>query len=229
MDFQNYWYLLMLLVLAGVTVFLFLKKTIVFITEIKYMLPAIIFSGAIFILFDNRLLETGIIEFNQNYLFGKSIYNLPIEEWLYLLIMSLFTFSIYLLVSAKFENFEKTNLFVPISVLLLVGISYIAWTTRDKLIPFFISFLLAIYFAYTLFRKRFYPHLAKFYISFLVSVVPFLIIRAFVNSIPVIIYSSEYIFGIRLFNMPIEEFGYLFLLMLINFTIFEYLRNNQLY
>jgi hypothetical protein len=35
--------------------------------------------------------------------------------------------------------------------------------------------------------------------------------------------------GIRLISVPVEEFANLFLLMLINITIFEYLRDNQLY
>ena len=229
MDFQNYWYLLMLLILAGLTLFLVLKKALVFVMEIKYMLPAIIFSGAIFILFNSRLVETGIMEFNPNFLSGKTIYRLPIEEWLYLLMISLLSFAVYFLVSAKFERLEKINLMVGISVVLLLGIAYVAWTTRDKLIPFFISFLLSIYFAYTLFRKQFYPYLAKFYISYLIMAVPFLLIRAILNSLPVSMYNNEHIFGIVLFNTPIEEFGYLFMLMLINITIFEYLRKNQLY
>jgi lycopene cyclase domain-containing protein len=229
MDFQNYWYLLALLGLFGLTMFLFLKKTIVFVIEFKYMLPAIIFSGAIFILFNSRLLETGIIEFNPSFILGNKLYYLPIEEWIYLIIISILSFSVYLLVSAKYEKLGKTNLFVAISIVFLAGFAFIAWTTRDILIPFFISFLLAIYLAYTLFRKRFNQHLGKFYISYLFTLAPFFTIRAVINSLPVVIYNNEYIYGIRLFNMPIEEFGYLFLLMLINITIFEYLRNNQLY
>jgi lycopene cyclase domain-containing protein len=229
MDFQNYWYFFLLLALAGLTAFLLLKKTIVFIMEFKYMLPAILFSGAIFILFNNRLLETGILDFNQKYLVGKTLYHLPIEEWFYLLIISLLSFAVYLLVSVKFEKTGNQYILLALSVVLLAGIAYVAWSTRDKLIPFFISFLLAIYFAYTLFRKRFQEHLAKFYISFLITAVPFFISKAILNSLPVIIYSNEHIFGIRLINMPVEEFGYLFLLMLINITIFEYLRNNHLY
>ena len=173
MDFQNYWYLILLFVLAGLTMFLFLKKTIVFVMEFKYMLPAIIFSGAIFILFNSRLLETGINEYNLNFILGKRLYYLPVEEWIYLFIISILSFSVYLLVSAKFEKLEKTNLFVAISVVLLAGFAFVAWTARDILIPFFISFLLAIYLAYTLFRKRFNQHLGKFYISYLFTLAPF--------------------------------------------------------
>jgi len=229
MDFQNFWYLLILLVLAGVTMFLFVKKSIVFITELKYMLPAIIFSGAVFIMLNIRLVNSGIIHFNTNYLLGKYIFNLPIEEWLFLLIISFFAFSVYILVSVKFADFEKSNLFYVLSIVLLLGFGFVAWSSRQKLVPFFIFFLLVIYFGYTLFRNRFKIHLTKFYISYLIVVIPFFLIKIVLNTLPVILYNNEFILGIRLLNMPVEEFGNLFLLMLINITIFEYLRDNHLY
>ena len=229
MEFQNYWYLLILLALAGITLFLFIKKSIVFIMELKYMLPAIIFSGAVFIMLNIRFLESGIISFNANYLIGKNIFNLPVEEWLFLLILSLFSFSVYVLIAERFGNFDKPNLFMGISVVLLLGFGFEAWFSRQKLVPFFIFFLLVIYFGYTLFRKRFKVHLTKFYISYFFVAIPFFLINAFSNTLPVILYNNEHTLGIRLFNMPVEQFGYLFLLMLINITIFEYLRDNHLY
>ncbi len=229
MEFQNYWYLLILMLLAGVTLFLFIKKSIVFITELKYMMPAIIFSGAIFIMLNIRFLQSGIISFNENFLVGKYILNLPLEEWLFLLIISLFAFSVYILVNVTFENFEKPNLFYIISILLLVGFAYEAWFSREKLVPFFVFFLLAIYFGYTLFRNRFKPHLTKFYITYFIVVFPFFLIKFVLNSLPVILYNNDFTLGIRLAGVPVEQFANLFLLMLINITIFEYLRDNHLY
>lgn len=229
MEFQNYWYLLILLVLAGVTLFLFIKKSIVFIMELKYMLPAIIFSGAIFTMLNIRFLQSGIISFNENFLVGKYILNLPLEEWLFLLIISLFAFSVYVLVNVKFEKFEKPNLFFIVSVLLLVVIAYEAWFSREKLVPFFVFFLLAIYFGYTLFRNRFKPHLTKFYITYFIVVVPFFLIKIVLNALPVILYNNDFTLGIRLIGVPVEQFANLFLLMLVNITIFEYLRDNHLY
>ncbi len=229
MEFQNYWYLLLLFIMAVVTLFLFVKKTIVFFTEIKYMIPAIIFSGAIFILLNLRLLETGIISFNSNYLAGKYLLNLPIEEWLFLLIISLFSFSVYILVNVNLANFDKPNLFLIISVILLLFFGFEAWISRQKLVPFFIFFLLTVYFGYTIFRNRFKMHLSKFYVSYGIAVIPFFLFKGFLYSLPVILCENEHILGIRLFNVPIEEFGFFFLLMLINITIFEYLRDHRLY
>lgn len=229
MEFQNYWYLLILFVLAGLTLFLFIKKSIVFIMELKYMLPAIIFSGTIFIMLKIRFLQSGFISFNENFLMHKNILNLPIEEWLFLLVISFFAFSVYILVNVKFEKFNKPNLFYVVSILLLIGFAYEAWYSRQKLIPFFVFFLLSIYFGYTLFRNRFKPHLTKFYISYFIVVIPFFLIKIFLNTLPVILYNNDFTLGIRLISVPVEEFANLFLLMLINITIFEYLRDNQLY
>lgn len=192
-------------------------------------MPAIVFSGAVFVMLNIRFLNSGIISFNSNYLTGKYILNLPIEEWLFLLIISLFSFSVYILVTVKFANFDKPNLFFGLSILLLLVFAYVGWTSRPKIIPFFIFFLLVIYFGYTLFRNRFKIHLAKFYISYLIVVSPFFLIKAVLNTLPVILYNNDYTLGIWLMNMPVEEFGNLFLLMLINITIFEYLRDNHLY
>jgi lycopene cyclase domain-containing protein len=215
--------------MAGVTMFLFVMKTIVFFTELKYMIPAIIFSGAIFIMLNIRFLEAGIIGFNPNYLVGKNILNLPVEEWLFLLIISLFSFSVYILVTVKFANFEKPNLFLAISIVLLLFFGFEAWYSRQKLVPFFIFFLLTIYFGYTIFRNRFKQHITKFYVSWFIAVIPFFLIKGILNTLPVILYSNEYTLGIRFFSVPVEEFAYFFLLMLINITIFEYLRNSHLY
>lgn len=193
------------------------------------MLPAIIFSGAIFIMLNIRFLQTGVISFNGNYLTGKNILTLPVEEWLFLLIFSLFAFSVYILVNVTFEKFEKPNLFYVLSILLLVGFAFEAWYSRQKLVPFFVFFLLTIYFGYTLFRNRFKPHLTKFYISYFIVLIPFFLIKLVLNSLPVILYNSDFTLGIRLAGVPVEQFANLFLLMLINITIFEYLRDNHLY
>jgi lycopene cyclase domain-containing protein len=114
-------------------------------------------------------------------------------------------------------------------VILVLAFAFEAWTSRQKLVPFFIFFLLVIYFGYTLFRRRFNTHLTKFYISYVLVAIPFFLIKAFLNTLPAILYNNEHTLGIRLINMPVEEFGTLFLLMLINITIFEYLRDNHLY
>jgi lycopene cyclase domain-containing protein len=133
------------------------------------------------------------------------------------------------LVTVKFANFERPTLFLIISVVLLLFFGLEAWFSRQKLVPFFIFFLLTIYFGYTIFRNRFKQHLAKFHISYIITVIPFFLIKGIFNTLPIVFYNTEYTLGIRLISVPVEEFGYLFLLMLINITIFEYLRGHRFF
>lgn len=200
-----------------------------FFTEMKYMLPAIIFSGGIFVLFNIRLLKNGIISYNSAFLSGISLMELPIEEWLFLLVFSLLSFAIYLQVKIRSENLNKPVLFLAISMVLLVFFGLIAWYSRLKPITFFIFFLLTIYLGYTIFRNRFKQHLPQFYIALVISFVPFFLFKGILYSLPVVLNSGEYNLGINVYGVPVEEFGYFFLLMLINVTIFEYLRDRQLY
>jgi hypothetical protein len=60
-------------------------------------------------------------------------------------------------------------------------------------------------------------------------IIPFFVLRAVVFSAQVIIPDSNYLIGTSLVNMPVEEFAFLFLLMLINITIYEYLRERRLF
>ena len=229
MEFQHFWYIIILFVVAGAALLIALKSPGNFFAELKYMLPAIIFSGAVFVLLNIRFLETGIISFNPMYLTGKSIFSLPIEEWLFLLVISLLSFAIYYQVKIKFDHFEKPRLFVSVSLVLLVVFGLIAWFSRPKPVTFFIFFLLTIYLGYTIFRNRFKQHLTKFYIAVIISAVPFFLFKGILNSFPVVLYNNEYNLGIQMYGVPVEDFGYFFLLMLINITIFEYLRDRHLY
>jgi len=229
MEFQNFLYFLILFVVAASTILITIKRSGNFFVELKYMLPAIIFSGAIFVMLNIRFLKSGIISFNPVFLSGISLLNLPIEEWLFLLVISLLSFAIYQQVKIKFDHFEKPNLFLGISLALIVVFGLITWFSRPKPVTFFIFFLLAIYLGYTIFRNRFKHHLTKFYIALIISFVPFFLFKGILNSLPVVLYNNEYNLGIQIYGVPVEDFGYFFLLMLINITIFEYLRDRRLY
>ena len=229
MEFQHYWYILLLCTVAAATLFIVIKRPGIYFTELKYMLPAIVFSGAIFVILNIRFREFEIIYYNPDYLTGKNIFNLPIEEWLFLLVVSLFSFAIYLQVKIKFENFEKPKLFLTISLVLLVVFGLTAWFSRSKLVPFFVFFLLTIYFGYTIFRNRFAKYFSKFYVAYVIAVIPFFLMKGILYSLPVILYSNEHTLGIRLLSVPVEDFGFFFLLMLINISIFEYLRDHHIY
>lgn len=229
MEFQNLGYLITLFLLLAAALAIISKLTRDLLFELKYMLPAIIFTTAILSMINTRLAQLQILVFNPIYLTGTDFISFPLEEWLFLPVVSLLSFAAYLFAKKRITNFEKPNLFVVVSLVLLGAFAVITWTSRQKLYPFSIFMLLTIYFGYTVFRNRFKHHLTSFYLGFAIAVIPFFILKATLFSLPVIIPDTNFMLGLSLVNMPLEEFGYLFLLMLINTTIYEYLHERRLF
>ena len=229
MEFQNLGYLLVLLVLLAAALVIISKLTLDLLFELKYMLPAIIFTTAILAMINTRLAELQILLYNPNFLTGKSLLHFPVEEWLFLPVVSLLSFAAYIFAKTRLTSFEKPNVFVILSLVLLLLSGAITWFSRQKLYPFSIFMLLTIYFGYTIFRNRFKNHLTSFYLGFAIAVIPFFILKATLFTLPAIIPDTNFMLGISLMNMPVEEFAYFFLLLLINTTIYEYLRERRLF
>jgi len=228
MEFKNFTYLLLMLGTMAVPLAFSFEKKVRFYTKLKYLLPAILFSGAIFIIWDLRFEELGIWSFNPEYLLGIYILNLPVEEWLFFIAIPYATVFIYEVLKVQLPHFEKPNLFLGVSLVLLVIFALTAYFFRERLYTFFNFFLLTIYFGYTIFRNRFKQHLTKFYLTWLISLIPFLIVNGFLTALPVVEYNDAHNLGIRIFTIPIEDFFYFFLLLLMNLTIFEYLKNRSI-
>lgn len=229
MEIKHFTYLSMLIVVGVIPLFFSFEKRIKFYSNQKYLFPAIIFSGAIFILWDIRFTELGIWNFSNDFITGITIFNLPVEEWLLFAIIPYISVFIYEYVKIKFIRFEKPNVFLAISLLLLLAFIIMAWSSRQKLYPFFTFFLLSVYFGYTIFRNRFKAHYTKFYLAYVISLIPYFILRIVLTSIPIITYNNSHLVGIRVINVPLEDFAYFFLLLLMNITIFEYLRERRFY
>jgi len=227
MEFKNFTYLLLMLGTMAVPLAFSFEKQVRFYTKLKYLLPAILFSGAIFIIWDLRFEELGIWSFNPEYLLGIYILNLPVEEWLFFIAIPYATVFIYEVLKVQLPHFEKPNLFLGVSLVLLVIFALTAYFFRERLYTFFNFFLLTIYFGYTIFRNRFKQHLTKFYLAWLISLVPFLIVNGLLTALPVVEYNDAHNLGIRMFTIPSEDFFYFFLLLLMDLTIFEYLKKQK--
>lgn len=229
MDIKNLSYLLLLLVYLIIPVILSTQKKVRFVFRLRYLLPAAIFAGAIFVMWDMRFTELGIWSFNADYLTGIELMKVPVEEWLSFLIIPLSSVYIYEWLKIRLENFEQPNAFVVVSLVIFAVTGILAYVFRKNVFSFFTFFLTAIYLGYTVFRNRFKKHYTKFYLAFIISLIPFLIVSGILNIMPVIIYNTDHIIGVGLFGVPVEKIAYLFMLMLINITIYEYLNERQYY
>ncbi len=195
----------------------------------KYMVPAIFFSFIVYLMWSNRFAEIGIWSFNPDYLMGINLWSLPLEEWLFLIVVSFVTIVVYDRVKMRFPTVQNPNLFLAISLILLTFFALAAFFTRQKLYPFFTFFLLSVYFGYTIFRNRFKKHYAEFYITYLIVIIPIFIVKTILTALPVLSYNNSGFLDVLIFTVPVEDFAYYFLLILMNITIFEYLNERRFY
>ncbi len=188
-----------------------------------------LFTGIIFTIWDMRFAELGIWTFHPEYLSGITFRNLPVEEWLFFIVMPFFSVYFYEFLRGRKIRIQNPNVFVAISLVLLVFFGGMTYFFRKELYPFFTFFLLTVYFGYTVFRNNFKKNYPNFYTSFLIALVPFLIFRGILIALPVISFDMQHTMNIQIINIPVEDIGYFFLLHLMNISIYEYLKEKQFY
>jgi len=229
MEFKNFTYLIVLITTISIPLILSFDKKVQYYKNLKYIFPAIFITAAIFIAWDINFTKAGIWSFNANFTLGKEYLGLPIEEWLFFLVVPYSCVFIYEVLKVYLAKYEYANPFLAFSLFMIVGFALMAYFFRHlgyTLVTFLFS---TIYLTYTVFRNRFKRHITKFYFSYFVSLVPFIIVNGILTSLPVVEYNSAHILNIRFLNIPIEDFSYFFLMLLMVTTIYEFLKESKYY
>ncbi len=227
MEIIHLGYLFLLMVYLIIPVVMSWQKKVRFVFQLRYLLPAILFSGAIFGIWNMRFTELGIWSFNPDYLTGLEVMKVPIEEWLSFLIIPLSSVYVYEWLKIRLEKFEHANAFLLVSLVLFTLSAVLAYYYRQSMFTFFTFFLTAIYLGYTVFRNRFKKHYTKFYLAFGITLIPYLFVSAILNTMPAVVYNTSHIIGAGIVGVPVEKLAYLFLMLLMNITIYEYLNERQ--
>lgn len=171
----------------------------------------------------------GVWRFNENYITGYNIGNLPVEEVLFFFIVPYCCIFIYACIRAYFPSLkEKKSADIILKsfavILLITGIFY-----YDKYYTSWTFILNAVFIAFIyLFRNYFKNFDAiSFFISYVICLIPFLIVNGFLTAIPVVIYNDSENLGIRIYTIPFEDAFYGMLLVLMNIVGYEKLKSRR--
>jgi len=229
MEIKNFSYLFILIAITAVTLIVSYNGKSEFYKNQKYILPAILLTAIVFVLWDISFTNARVWGFYSENTIGLNLKGLPIEEWLFFLIIPFASIFVYEFLKVKLAKHEYANHFLVVSLLLLLGFGAISYFFRYQSFTFLTSLFSAVYLGYTVFRNQFKQHITKFYFCYFVTIIPYIFIESALNSIPVIEYNASYIVGIKIINTPIERFAYYFLMLLMGTTIYEFLKAKRYY
>ncbi|HZL09797.1 MAG TPA: lycopene cyclase domain-containing protein [Prolixibacteraceae bacterium] len=229
MEFKNFTYLIILAASVTVPLILSFDKKVQYYKNLKYILPAILVTAAVFLAWDINFTEALVWSFNSEYTIGIAFKGLPIEEWLFFFVIPYACVFNYEVLKFYFKKQEYANPFLAFSLLLVVGFALITYFFRNLGYTFLTFLFSTVYLGYTVFRNKFKQHITKFYFSYFVSLIPFMIVDGILTSLPVVKYNPAYILNIRILNIPVEDFSYFFLMLLMVTTIYEFLKESKYY
>jgi len=225
---EHFTYFLILgLSLAGPLVLSFDKK-VRFYKKWKYLFPAMLMPATFYIVWDFYFTSKGIWSFNKNYVSGYNIYNLPVEEVLFFFVIPYCCVFIYECIDIYFPALKSKRWGDIIlkslgGVLFIIGILF-----YDHLYTSWTFIFTSIFIGVIYFGKNYFKFSASlFLISFLVMLIPFIIVNGFLTSIPVIKYNNAENLAIRISSIPVEDIFYGMLLILMNVILYEKLKSKK--
>ncbi|MFW0716435.1 lycopene cyclase domain-containing protein [Pedobacter sp. N23S346] len=223
---MNYTYLLINIAVIFFPLVLSFDKKVHFFSKWKFVVPAILITGVVFLVWDLLFVKLDVWSFNPDYLIGINLWGLPLEEMLFFLTVPYACVFIYECLNAYFpkDHFQKyslalSNLFLGLCIaILFFGFRY--WYT---VINFGFLFVVLAYVEYLNSKLRF---MYKFYRAYLVALIPFYIVNGFLTAIPVVIYNNKENLNFRVGTIPFEDHFYLMSLLLMNIYLYELFKSS---
>ncbi|TPE42860.1 lycopene cyclase domain-containing protein [Pontibacter mangrovi] len=190
------------------------------------LFPAILVNGVLFVVWDVLFTKAGVWGFNEAYLTGIYLFNLPLEEVLFFLTVPYACVFIYDVLNAYITRDLLQPYAKPVAVLLMVLLPMLAIFNMSRLYTSITFVLLSIMLLLHLrfFGSRF---LGRFYLAYLVHLVPFLLVNGVLTYLPVVWYNNDYNLGLRLVSIPVEDTMYSMLMLLLTISVYEGIRQRK--
>lgn len=198
----------------------------------RYVLPAIAVTAIFFIAWDILYTRLGVWGFNPRYISGIRLLGLPVEEMLFFFCIPYACLFTYFALNHLVESDHLFPHQELISSLLIVVLLVFGSYFMNKLYTG-VTFLLTGGFLALVMLKLRVRFMGRFYFAFAFLLIPFLIVNGVltgsVTPEPVVWYDNTQNIGIRVGTIPLEDFVYALLMILMPITIWEKLEEREKY
>jgi lycopene cyclase domain-containing protein len=222
----KYAYLLINFLTIIFPVLLSFDKRVAFYKSWKYIWPGMSLTGLVFLFWDVLFTVKGVWSFNPDYIVGIKLFDLPIEEILFFLTVPFSCIFIY----ACLNYYVKWSLPQTISktislliIILCVAMLIVYYNHLYTAVNFGFLMLVLILLQYV-FKSAW---LNRFYMAYVISLLPFYIVNGILTSVPIVMYNNAENIGKRVGTIPIEDHFYSMALLLMNVGFFEYFKSKK--
>lgn len=190
------------------------------------LLPAMGITATVFIIWDALFTAMGVWGFNDSHLIGVKMLGLPLEEWLFFFTVPYACMFIYEVLNYFVKRDVLGGVARPFSIVLAVFLVVMGALHLDKWYTAVTFLSTAAWLGLIIWRKP--DWLGRFYLGYMVSLVPFLMVNGVLTGSfldePVVWYNDAENLGLRIATIPVEDSMYMLLMLLMNTTLYEGLR-----
>lgn len=202
-------YLLINIAIIFFPLILSFDKNLKFYKKVPYVLQSVAFISTAYIVWDVIATKRGDWAFNPEHLIGINILGLPIEEILFFFTVPYSCIFIYETVCFYIKetklNFNGKLFLIPAILIIILGTIF-----YDQNYTFTVSIFVGAFFIGAILFNESLLGSRNFWITILISFLPFLIVNYFLTSIPVVTYNDNAFSGKRFITIPYEDFLYSF-------------------
>ncbi len=180
--------------------------------------------ATVFIIWDAIFTAKGVCGFNPRYLTGPRLFHLPIEEWLFFLVVPYSCVFIYEALRYYVRRDVLGKVARPLSIALIVVLLVVGMLHIDRIYTAITFLSTAAMLALHVFVLK-SPYLGRFYLGYAVSLIPFFLVNGILTGWlldePIVWYNNAENLGIRMNTIPIEDSQYLLFFLLLTITFYE--------
>lgn len=188
-----------------------------------YILPGILATGAVYIIWDIWFTHMGIWGFNHNYTRDIYLAGLPVEEWLFFLIVPYACIFLYEVLRFFVKRFHYPRIARGVIIALLVLFLGMIPFTYDRTYTLTTLSFTSAMLILQLIQKTWKTWFSGFMAMYLLSLVPFMVVNGLLTSIPVVWYNNAENLALRAYTVPLDDFVYLMGLLLPTVNIYQLL------
>ena len=219
----KYYYLLLMLLSISYPLLRSFENKIKFYKNWKPLAIATILMMAVFITWDVIFTKLSVWSFNNRYVLGYKVLNLPVEEWMFFICIPYSCIFIHEVLNYFYPlkkirlNIHRWNKWLIYLLLIIAGVY---WDRMYTLVCFVLTGLFLM-----LIQQKNAKLIASIYRTFLVSIIPFFIVNGILTGVltdePIVIYDNLQNTMFRIITIPIEDFIYCLFMLGLTILIYE--------